>query len=285
MKTSLFHLDYALIQPRHFNAAVARLGAQETSGPLATRKLFSDDDDDENDDADPESPYWWGSNDAWNDPMPQPSKAGSTAIIPVKGVITSGLPTVYRAFGFCDTEEIAGWVRAAMEDNDVTRIVLDIDSPGGMVTGTPELGAMVDAATAVKQVKAFSKGMCDSGAYWIASQADEVWGTPSSDIGCIGVYQVNYDFSGWLEQNGVAARMFKSGDLKGAGHPDIPLSAAQAAHIQAEIDAIGVQFRSAVKSKRTMVEDDTMRGQSFIGTEAAARNLIAGFSTLEKLCA
>ena len=208
---------------------------------------------------------------------------GSTAVIPVKGVITSGLPKIFRAIDYADTNEISAWVRAAADDPAVEAILLDVDSPGGMVTGTPELADEVDRAAEIKTVVAHTSGMMDSAAYWIGSQADAVYCTPSADVGCIGVYQINYDMSAYLERLGVNAEMFKSGDLKGTGHPHVPLSKAQADEIQRGVDLIGVQFRAAVKSKRVLVDDDSMRGQSFLGAEAAERHLVAGLRSKESL--
>ena len=266
-------VPFALISPHRLAAAFSRM--PDVDFLAITR---ADDGEQEN-----ESQPWWKQEDIYGDPLPQPMRDGSSAIIPIKGVITSGYPTIFRAIGFADTGEIAAWVRAAAQDKDVTQIFLSIDSPGGMVTGTPELADEVAAAAMVKPVIAHSSGLMDSAAFWVASQATATYCTQSADVGCIGVYQVNYDWSGWNEKVGVRAEMFKSGDLKGAGHPDIPLSADQRAHIQSQIDAIGEQFRSAVTSKRTLVAEDSMRGQSFIGTEAVARNLCAGICSLADL--
>ena len=268
-------VPFALISPHRLAAAFSRM--PEVDFLAITRADNSDDED--GDEYEP----WWKREDIYGDPLPQPMRHGSTTVIPVKGVITSGYPTIYRAIGFADADEIAGWVRAAMADPDVAQIVLSVDSPGGMCNGTPELADTVAAAALVKPVIAHSKGLMDSAAYWVASQATAIYCTQSADIGCIGVYQVNYDWSGWNEKVGVRAEMFKSGDLKGAGHPDVPLSADQRAHIQSQIDAIGAQFRAAVTTKRTLVAEDSMRGQSFIGTEAVTRNLVAGLCSLDDL--
>lgn len=290
MKTALNFLNFALISPRHLQSFLARIEGLDLHRPLNLRNSLeaegrrrqSQTDDKDDEDEDQNAP-WWTLYNAWGDKLARPQKIGATAVIPVEGVITSGLPTIYRAFGYADTVQIADWVKAAVADDTVEKILLRIDSPGGMVTGTPELGEVVDAATASKKVVAHTAGMMDSAAYWIGSQADEVWCTPSADVGCIGVYQMYYNFTGFLEQFGVTAEMFKSGDLKGTGHPDVPLSKDQAADIQKTVDLIGVQFRAAVTNKRVMVEPDSMRGQSFIGAEAAERHLVAGLRTFESL--
>jgi signal peptide peptidase SppA len=265
----------SLISPLHFQQFVSRLAARD----LITRGSIHRIDDGD----DGEDKPWWKIEDLWGDPLPAPELVGSTAVIPIKGVITSGQPTIFRAIHFADTEEIADWITQAAGDNDVKRILLSVDSPGGMYQGTPELADIVSAASAVKPVVAHTSGMMDSAAYWIASQAQAVYCTPSADVGCIGVYQVHYDFTAMLKDFGVAASMFKSGDLKATGHPHVAMSDAQRADVQKTIDFIGEEFRTAIKSKRSLVEDDSMRGQSFIGRDAMARNLVGGLRSLDSL--
>ena len=259
-------IKYALIRPEHWTSASSRLAHLPTLS-----KLRADDDYEEKNGM----PNYTDT-DIYGEPLPKPTRYASTAMIPIRGVITSGLPSIYRMVGYSDTAQISAWLAAAVADPTVTQILLCIDSPGGMVTGTPELAAEVAAADLIKPVYAHTAGMIASAAYWIASQARAIYCTPSSEIGCIGVYQITYDQSKYLEANGIRATMFKSGDLKASGHPDFPLTESQAAFLQAEIDALGALFRETVVSKRSTVEPDTMRGQSFLGTQAATLGLVAG---------
>ena len=270
MKSFALASPIALIRPQHFAAASAEAAAL-LENPRCTARAEHDDDE-----------MWYELEDIYGAPLPKPYTVGTTAIIPIKGVITSGLHPIYRVIGFADTEQIAGWIRAAVANPLVEEILLRIDSPGGMVTGTPELAAAVAAADRIKPVIAHTSGMMDSAAYWIASQARAICCTPSADVGCVGVYQLYYDQTAYLATMGIKASIFKSGDLKAAGHPDIPMTEAQAAHVQAEIDAIGVQFRAAVTARRE-IDEDSMRGQSFLGTEALARGLVDDLSTFEGL--
>ena len=270
MKSFALASPIALIRPQHFAAASAEAAAL-LENPRCPARAEHDDDE-----------MWYEIEDIYGAPLPKPYTVGTTAIIPIKGVITSGLHPIYRVIGFADTEQIAGWIRAAVANPLVEEILLRIDSPGGMVTGTPELAAAVAAADRMKPVLAHTSGMMDSAAYWIASQARAICCTPSADVGCVGVYQVCYDETAYIAGFGVKATIFKSGDLKAAGHPHIPMSEAQAAHLQAEIDTIGVQFRAAVTARRAIAED-SLRGQSFLGTEALARGLVDDLSTFEGL--
>ena len=62
----------------------------------------------------------------------------------------------------------------ALEDDSIQGIVLNIDSPGGQMNGTNELANMIFAARGTKPITAYVGGLGASGAYWIASAADEI---------------------------------------------------------------------------------------------------------------
>ena len=96
-----------------------------------------------------------------------------------------------------------GDVEHAPELRNQDAVILDIDSPGGTVAGTPELGAAVAALNGQKPVYAFSSGLMCSAAYWIASQAEAIYATPSARVGSIGVVQTVIDNSARLHAEGI----------------------------------------------------------------------------------
>lgn len=79
-----------------------------------------------------------------DDEKPKPRQSGLVAVIPVWGVIAHR--TCDASSGMTSTEMISAWLRKAVNDEEVSAIILDISSPGGMVDGTPELAAEVFAA-------------------------------------------------------------------------------------------------------------------------------------------
>jgi signal peptide peptidase SppA len=210
--------------------------------------------------------------DCYGEDLPCPETVNGVCVIPIYGVIANRIPTIFKAYGWCDCDEIAEWVTNAINDSSVTRIVLDIDSPGGTVGGVMELAAIV--AKSPKQIDVFTGGMCCSAAYWIACGARSITATPSADVGSIGVYTVFQDVSLMAKMMGIAVEVFRSDKYKGAGIPGTSLSDEQKALIQAEVDALASLFKSAVKTSRPQVADETMQGQSFLGIVAAENRLI-----------
>lgn len=76
---------------------------------------------------------------------------------------------------------IAEWIRAQGPEST---IVLDIDSPGGDVSGVESLVALIESRPGVTLAEI--SGDCASAAYWIASACDKVTAVPSALIGSIG---------------------------------------------------------------------------------------------------
>jgi signal peptide peptidase SppA len=155
---------------------------------------------------------------------PRPQRTASAErrveVIPVVGTIMN------RAYSMgAGAMQIGQAVDRAVADARVDAIVLDVDSPGGTVTGVPELALKVRAAREAKPVVAVANGMMASAAYWISSQATEVVASPSSDVGSIGVIAMHEDWSKWLENEGVAVTEISAGKFKTEGAPWKPLDA------------------------------------------------------------
>jgi signal peptide peptidase SppA len=193
------------------------------------------------------------------------------AVIPIGGIIARNIGAFERGMGVVDTLTIAKDVEWANKSKDIRGLVLDIDSPGGIVTGTPELADLI--ASVDKPVFAYSGSMMCSAAYWIASGADRIFSTKSADIGSIGVYMAMLDESERYKEEGVEVEMFRSGTFKGAGYPGTSLTDAQREQMQHEVDAIAAEFKGFVTQFR-QVDDSTMQGQSFMGSHAVSVGLV-----------
>ena len=176
-------------------------------------------------------------------------------------------------FGATDTEEVLAAVHEASEREDVQAILLDIDSPGGSVNGTPELAAAVAAASKSKTVYAFSAGQMCSAAYWVASQCDAVYATPSARVGSIGVILPVVDSSEAFAQAGLKMEVFAAGKFKSAGTPGTSLTEEQKDWLQSEVEEIAADFRSAVLSRGRKIPDEAMEGQTFSGRRAMRLNM------------
>jgi signal peptide peptidase SppA len=180
--------------------------------------------------------------------------------------------------GACSTGDLISAVQEATARPDIDALFLDIDSPGGSVNGTPELSQAVAEAAKAKYVYAFSAGQMCSAAYWVASQADAIYASPSARVGSIGVILPVIDTSAAFEQAGLKVEVFAAGKLKSAGTPGTSLTDDQREWLQSEVEETAADFRAAVLARGRKIPDEAMEGQTFSARKAMRFNL-AGMVT------
>lgn len=175
--------------------------------------------------------------------------AGPVAVIRVLGGI-SHRDTFWSSYFGTTVERFKGQFRAALNDDSVTAILLDVDSPGGTVDGVPELGAEIFKSRGRKPIVAVSNTLMCSAAYWLAAQCDEVYVSPSSETGSIGVWTLHEDVSQMLEQMGITLSLIFAGEHKVDGNPFQPLSEDARADLQKSVDDVHADFLAAVARGR-----------------------------------
>lgn len=163
----------------------------------------------------------------------------------------------------------------ALADPNVGAILLEIDSPGGEVSGAFQLAEQIRKARAVKPIAAVAGDMAASAAYLIASAADSVSVTPTGRVGSIGVVTSHVDMSRAVDRMGFTVTYIYAGAHKIDGNPLQPLPESVAADIQADIDHYYGLFVHAVAGFRDM-DPDALRAteaRMFIGATATTVGL------------
>lgn len=163
-------------------------------------------------------------------------KTGRTAILPLNGIITQKLNLWSFFLGGTSTDLFGREFDAAINDNSIGAVVIDIDSPGGSVYGVPELARKIYNARGKKPIIAATNSLAASAAFWIASAADEIVITPSGEIGSVGVIAIHADFSKAEESFGVKVSLIYAGDYKIEGNPHEPLKDEARIAIQQRVD-------------------------------------------------
>jgi len=150
--------------------------------------------------------------------------------------------------------------------------VLDIDSPGGTVAGTPETAAAVRAAAAKKKVIAVANPLAASAAYWIGAQASELVVAPGGDVGSVGVLGLHADISKMLADAGVTINVVRSARYKGEHMPFLPLSDDGRAYMQQRVDEAHGDFVRDVAAGRGTTQADVRErfGEGRVVSAAAA---------------
>ncbi len=187
----------------------------------------------------------------------------------------------YGPYGYADQVEIQATVRAATMDRTVSGIMLVIDSPGGSVSGTPELATEIYAANAVKPVMAFIDGLCASAAYWAACGARAIYSNSTSMAGSVGVIMSIMDASKAYDAAGIKVTNIKTGEFKDTGDPSQPATKAGISYLQDICDQIGALFFADVARGRGISLDRVrnMQAKIYLGADAVRVGLVNGGST------
>lgn len=215
-------------------------------------------------------------------PRPQMAKNGGLAVIPIKGVIGSGISEIDKMTGSCDVDDIEEMLEDAERDDNIKVIIFDVDSPGGTVTGVPELAKRIRKCK--KRTIGWTCKQACSGGFWLLSQCDEVWVSGSSIVGNIGCFMGFLNETKAFEMEGYKVEMFKSGWAKAAGYPGTDLTPEQKALFNADVKETHDWFIQDVLSTRSMAKVEDMQGQCWSGRLAAAKMLVTGIKdTLDDL--
>ena len=213
--------------------------------------------------------------------------SGKVAVLPVYGVIAPRMNMMTRYSGGTSAEQLGNDITALAHDPSVSAIVLDVDSPGGAATGIPELAAKIRAAAGEKRIIAMVNHLAASAAYWTASQATEIWSSPSGEVGSIGVYMVHFDESEMYAEAGIKPTIVRAGKFKAEGNPFEPLGEDAKAAMQATIDDWYGQFVGAVAAGRGVpakqVRDGYGQGRVVSSNEALKSGMIDRIATMDDL--
>jgi len=214
---------------------------------------------------------------------------GGIQVIDVFGTLMPRANMMMQYSGGTSTMKLAQQIREAGDNPAVSSVVLRIDSPGGAASYTPEVANAIREVAAKKRVVASATNIMASGAYWIGVAATEVYASPSTTVGSIGVYTVIPNYKEAYEKSGVKFAVLRAGSLKASGNPYEDLTPERLASLQKSVDDIYSAFTSAVaeyrKTTPSVVEKQFGQGSTFLAGEAQSRGMIDGVLTFEQVIA
>lgn len=175
-------------------------------------------------------------------------------------------------------------VRVAAQDDDVSALLLHVDSPGGHIAGIEALAAEVAQARLRKPVTAHIDDLGASAAYWVASQAERVTANATAEIGSIGTIAVVEDTSGRMDRLGVKVHVITTAPFKAIGIDGVPLSESALAYLEARIAAVNAHFLRAVQQGRRLSDaglSAASDGRVHIAAEAQRFGLVDAVQSLD----
>lgn len=204
------------------------------------------------------------------------------AFIPVHGTLINrfgGSYSFITGYNFLRSQ-----VAAAVADDDVMGIVLDVNSYGGEAAGCFECAAFIAEARKSKMILAVVDSNAYSAAYAIASAANKIVVTPSGGAGSIGVVGMHVDMSKLLTNIGYTVTLVHSGAHKVDGNPYEPLPDEVKAKWQAGMDKSRAAFASLVSTNLGIDLKKVMdtEAQTYRADEALAIGLIHAIASPEE---
>jgi ClpP class serine protease len=195
------------------------------------------------------------------------------AAIPVFGPIFPRANLIGASSGGTALDALMADFRVAQASEAVDRILMVVDSPGGVVSGLGEAADTIRRSS--KPVTAFVTGISASAAYWLASQAGELVVEPAASVGSIGVVASTTRSEG-ADQNG--RRLY---EVVSSGaprkRPDMSSEEGRAA-IQEEVDALEAVFVADVAAGRRVTTAKVLRDFGKGGMVPAARAVEVGMA-------
>lgn len=173
------------------------------------------------------------------------TSSGYTALIDVRGVIADKEAA--------SADNIVTSLQAAFADPKVKGVVLRINSPGGSPV---QSGYVYDEIRRLRglhpdiKVYAVISDLGASGAYYIASAADEIYADKASLVGSIGVTAAGFGFVGAMDKLGIQRRAYTSGEHKAFLDPFEPEKPDETKFWQGVLNVTHEQFIASVKQGR-----------------------------------
>jgi len=202
------------------------------------------------------------------------------AVIPIFGPIVPRASMFSEISGATSVDILARDFGTALREPSVRAIVLNIDSPGGAVTGVDALAQTIRDARGKKRITAFVTGQAASAAYWVASAADEIVASPAALLGSIGVVAT------FAKSDGKTVQIVSSQSPN--KRPDVESEAGRA-EVQKLVDAVGQVFVDSVAENRAISPANVIerfgRGRMWVAASAVAVGMADRVGMLEEVIA
>lgn len=208
--------------------------------------------------------------------------ANGIAIIPVTGTLINRFGSSYSSLtGY---NFIVQMMKAAVADEEVKGIILDVNSYGGEAAGCFECSQAIYDMRGTKPIISVVDSNAYSAGYAIACAADRIYSIPSGGEGSIGVVCMHMDMSKMLDDYGVKITFIYSGSHKVDGNPYEPLPADVEAAYQKRVDASRLRFATLVAQNRGLKVDAIMatEAECFPAADALTKKLIDAIATPEQ---
>ncbi len=187
--------------------------------------------------------------------------------------------------GMIGGDSLAQLIRNAREKKEVKALVLRINSGGGSAFASEIIRQeLLELKKSGKPIVVSMGAVAASGGYWIAADADEIWASPATITGSIGIFGAIPTFERTLAALGVYRDGLGTTPLAAGLDITQPLPKPLKDAIQLSIDFNYRQFLQIVANGRNMEQSrvaELAEGRVYDGKTAQSLGLIDNLGSLE----
>lgn len=210
-----------------------------------------------------------------------PDSDAGVGVIVASGNIVDG----EQPAGTIGGDSLARLVRQARLDDSIKAVVLRIDSGGGSAFASEVIRGELEALQqAGKPLVVSMSSMAASGGYWIAAGADEIWASPATLTGSIGIFGAFPTAEKLLNEMGVHTDGVGTTAVAGKLRIDRPLDPIIARAIQRSIEHGYQRFINVVAEGRGKLPEQVKpiaEGRVWSGMDAHELGLVDRLGGLE----
>lgn len=192
------------------------------------------------------------------------------ALLPVSGSLVHKFGHLQPYSGMTGYDGLVARIEDALGDDSVSGVLLDVDSPGGEVSGCFDCARRIASLRGTKPIGAIAYDTACSAAMAISSAADYRYTTSSARMGSIGVVMMHVSMEERLKEQGYEVTLIHSGALKTAGNPYQALPADVLARFQADSDQMRQQFAELISDHMGLSVGDILATEAAIYTGQGA---------------
>jgi len=202
-------------------------------------------------------------------------------IIVASGIIMDGEQPAGRIGG----DTMADLLVRARQDGNVKAVVVRVDSGGGSASASEVISREIELTRrAGKPVFVSMGSIAASGGYWIAAPADQIWATPTTITGSIGIFGAFPTFERSLKSLGITSDGVGTTKLSDAFDPSRPLNDRVAQSMNQMIEQGYRRFVQRVAEGRNMqpeAVEKIAQGRVWAGTTAKDLGLVDEIGSLQ----
>ncbi|MDC1436764.1 signal peptide peptidase SppA [Gammaproteobacteria bacterium] len=207
-------------------------------------------------------------------PLPAALGGNQIGLIIASGTIYDG----EQSAGSIGGDTLAGLIRQAKNDDNIKALVVKVDSPGGSAFASEVIRTeLVDFKSSGKPLVVAMGSVAASGGYWIATAADQIWASPATITGSIGIFGIYPTFKDTLNNIGIYVDGVGTTTQAGAYGLGMELPESTQRAIQLNVEKGYERFLQIVSEARNMTPEEVDvlgQGRVWLANAALEQGLV-----------